>query len=399
MRVGSLRFLSVHRACRPVNSIAEVLHTPNSILCQPADEPIHFRPVDLFDPADAEGAAKLVSRERNRDLFGCGFDSSRDHFIARLDDVTIHRWTHLGYECFRIFVDRGVALSEPYSAHYKADWPTTRLYDTVNVDMAGTRAAFYACNELEPEMVLEDPVFYMLDKGATSYYHWMCEVAPRIWARDREPALAEMPMLVGDGALLPFQHQTLAMLRPARVTPFPWRCARVKRLYLSSFLSSGEVTRRLRPWFAQLRLRLGGTRLRDAPRRLYLSRHGAERRRVLNEDEVAEALRAYGFEPVTLDHRSVAEQIDLFAGAEAVVFPHGAAATNLAAAQPGTLAIECHSARLLNPTYWLLARALDLRYGIVCSGEPIEDYPDYLSDMTVDVAKLMGVIEAGLAAR
>src|SRR5262249_10875303 len=153
---------------------------------------------------------------------------------------------------------------------------------------------------------------YMLDKGAQNYYHWMCEVAPRVWARDIEPSLASVPMLISDAALLPFQRQTLLTLTPALATPFQWRCARFKRLYLSSFLTSGEVSRRLYPWFAGLRSRLGGDRRRDTPRRLYLSRGEVARRRVTNESEACEALRRLGFERVVLDGLTVAEQLDLF---------------------------------------------------------------------------------------
>jgi hypothetical protein len=399
MRARPFRFLSVHTICRPVGTIAEVFRTPNSILREAPDEPIDFRPVEFLDPADAQDATRLVSRERNRESFSVGFDSSEDHFVARLDDVTIHRLTFHGFECFRIFLDRGVALSEPYAAHYKADWFNVRRLDAVNMDMDGVRVPIYMHHELEPEIVVDDPVMYMLDKGAKNYYHWMCEVLPRVRAHDREPAFHSLPMLVNDSELLPFQRQTLGILNPAHVSPFPWRCARFKRLYLSSFLSAGEVAPRLRPWFRELRSRLGSTPLTDAPRRLYLSRRDATRRRVTNDAEVAAALQQFGFESVTLDGRSVAEQLELFAGAEAIVFPHGAAGGNLPAAPAGTLVIECHARSLLNPSYWLLTQAMKHRYGIVASGDDAAGEPDYLADMTVDIPKLLRVVDAGLKGR
>jgi capsular polysaccharide biosynthesis protein len=117
-----------------------------------------------------------------------------------------------------------------------------------------------------------------------------------------------------------------------------------------------------------------------------------------NDAEVAAALRPLGFERVTLEARSVAEQLDLFAGAEAIVLPHGAAGANLPAAPAGALLVECHSARLLNPCYWLMARAMDLAYGFVADGEGTEGV-DYAADLTVNPQKLLRVLEAGLAAR
>jgi capsular polysaccharide biosynthesis protein len=225
----------------------------------------------------------------------------------------------------------------------------------------------------------------------------MCEVLPRLWAAEAAPSLMSVPVLVNDGALAPFQQQTLLAAGAVKAVPFSWRCARFKRLYLPSFLSSGEVARRLRPWFARLRLLLGGGSS-AGPRRLYVSREDAQRRRMSNDAEVAAALRPLGFERVTLEARSVAEQLDLFAGAEAIVLPHGAAGANLPAAPAGALLVECHSARLLNPCYWLMARAMDLAYGFVADGEGTEGV-DYAADLTVNPQKLLRVLEAGLAAR
>jgi hypothetical protein len=395
--VASFQFLSVHAACRAVDSAEAVLAEPNAIFRLPPEPGLDLRRPDFFDPADAGEADRLASTDRGRSHFCIGFDSSQDHFLAGLDDVIVERRTLRGFECFRIFLDRGVALSEPVNAHYKADWPAMREFDGVAIDFQGERVPVYLHEVREPDITIEEPVLYLLDKNAASYYHWMCEVLPRLWARDAAPALRSLPMLVGDGAMTAFQHQTLVATGAAKVMPFAWRSARFKRLYLPSFLSSGEVARRLRPWFARLRALLGGGHA-GGPRRLYVSRDDAQRRRVTNDAELAAALRPLGFERVTLEGRSVAEQLGLFAGAEAIVMPHGAAGANLPAVPVGALLVECHPSRLLNPCYWLMARAMDLAYGLVAAGEPDEGV-DFSADMTIDPQKLLRVVGAGLAAR
>jgi hypothetical protein len=357
MPLASFRFLSIHTLCTPAASVAEAVGTPNSIHRFPPEPAIGFALPDPVDAADAQAAALLASRQRNRETFSVGFDASHDHFFARLDDVVIERASLRGHACFRIFIDRGVALSEPYQAHYKADWPAMRTPDAVHLQLEGEAVPVYLHEELDVDVVIDEPVLSLLDKHAANYYHWMCEVLPRLQAREADAGLAAAPVLVNDTARSAFHAQTLAALGARPLMPFRWRRARFKTLYVPSFLTSGEVARRLRPAFAWLRQRLGPTPAGDRPRRLYVSRDDAGQRRVANDAEVAAALAGLGFARVTLAGRSVAEQLDLFAGAEAIVLPHGAAGANLAAASPGTLVVECQPASLLNPSYWMLARA------------------------------------------
>ncbi len=400
MPIAPFRFLSVHAYCHRVASPEAVLATPNSVYRPEPDAPNSFDAPDFVDDSDRRHAEALVSPERNRDTFGVGLDASQDHFLARLDDVTVERWTLAGTECFRIFVDRGVALTEPFTAHYKADWPLVRAHDTIFADYKGQRVPIYLHDEQEPEVVFNDPAVYMLDKNASNYYHWMCEVLPRLWACAAVPELSRLPMVVNDQNLSTFQRQTLGtMLGSAQLVAFPWRAARFKRLYLSSFLTSGECAPRLRGWISQFRQRAGAAPADARPRRLYVSRSDAVRRRVLNEDDTWAALSRLGFERVTPGTLSVAAQLDLFANAEAVVLPNGAAAANLPATPPGALVVEFQPVVLLNPGVWPVARAMGHRYALVTTADSRGKVPDYEIDMTIDTAKLTRVVEAGLAER
>lgn len=399
MTLASMRFLSVDTVCRRVGSIAEVPGQANSLYRPPHDPVAPPREPAFFDPADAAAARKLASTERNRDVFGLGFDDSHDHFFARLDDVVVERRSVYDAEVYRIFIDRGIALSEPYNSHYKAEWSVFRGGDSITLNAGGATFPVYLHHEIEPEAVIEEPVILLADRRVDNYYHWMCEVLPRLWITEALPELARATMLVNDSPLSSFQKQTLgAIAGDAPLLRFPWRSARFKRLYVPSFIAAGETGRRLRPWYAHLRSRLGGEIQPGSPKRIYVSRAGATHRRVINNAEIAQALGAIGFTSVVLERMSVASQLALFAGAEAVVMPHGAAGANLAAAAPGTLVVECHAASLLNPTYWQLANALDLPYGIAVSGDLTEGKPDFAADISVDPAKLRRVVEAGLAA-
>lgn len=77
-------------------------------------------------------------------------------------------------------------------------------------------------------------------------------------------------------------------------------------------------------------------------RRLYISRAHSTRP-IVNEDELLPILRQYGFEIVTCEQLTVAEQIALFAEATCILGAHGAGLTNLLFAQPGTKVIEIYN--------------------------------------------------------
>lgn len=76
------------------------------------------------------------------------------------------------------------------------------------------------------------------------------------------------------------------------------------------------------------------------PRRLYISRVDAGRRLVLNDAEIFDTLKPYGFERVIPGQLPIEQQLNLFASAEVVIGPHGGAFTNLVACRHGTTIIE-----------------------------------------------------------
>jgi capsular polysaccharide biosynthesis protein len=101
------------------------------------------------------------------------------------------------------------------------------------------------------------------------------------------------------------------------------------------------------------------------PRRIYVDRRASPARPLTNESAVIAALLRYGFEPVRLETLSVADQVRLFRGAEAVVAPHGAALTNIGFCRPGTLVIELLMDAYCNWCFRHLAGLMQLRYDCV----------------------------------
>jgi capsular polysaccharide biosynthesis protein len=80
-------------------------------------------------------------------------------------------------------------------------------------------------------------------------------------------------------------------------------------------------------------------------KRIYISRKGANKRRVLNEDEVEATLKAYGFTTVLFETMGAIEQMAVTRNAEYVLSAHGAALVNTVFCEPTTRVIELCTAK------------------------------------------------------
>jgi capsular polysaccharide biosynthesis protein len=97
------------------------------------------------------------------------------------------------------------------------------------------------------------------------------------------------------------------------------------------------------------------------PRRIYLARAN-KTRGIINYAEVEAFFRTRGWAIVNPETMSLARQIALFAGCEAVCGLHGAAFTNLAWCASGTRVLELFAEGFLNGCYEGIALCLDLPY-------------------------------------
>jgi hypothetical protein len=122
--------------------------------------------------------------------------------------------------------------------------------------------------------------------------------------------------------------------------------------------------------------------------RLYVSRRDASRRRVVNETDLLRPLLARGFEIVSLDGRSFADQVDLFRSAAVVVAPHGAGLTNLLFTGAGTRVLELQERGAERPHFRRLAAAVGAEYrSVACVPDPRRP-----RDMVVDVTSALAVL-------
>jgi capsular polysaccharide biosynthesis protein len=129
-------------------------------------------------------------------------------------------------------------------------------------------------------------------------------------------------------------------------------------------------------------------------RRVYLTRRGARRRRVVNEDELMRALSRSGFEEVPSDRLTFAEQLRLFSETATLVAPHGAGLANMVFMPPGGSVLELqpegqNAAGTL--MYRCLAALAGQRYGVYVGAagagrEAIQVDPTELASQAADLS-------------
>jgi capsular polysaccharide biosynthesis protein len=127
------------------------------------------------------------------------------------------------------------------------------------------------------------------------------------------------------------------------------------------------------------------------PLRLYLSRAGAKRRRVLNEKALRPVWESFGFQTVVGHRLSFGEQVEMFSRAEAVVGAHGAALTNLLYSPPATRVLELHVQNDVHEHYYSLSAAAGHSYQAISGPGQINLWKQ--SDFTIDP----GIFERALA--
>ena len=169
-----------------------------------------------------------------------------------------------------------------------------------------------------------------------SHYHFLMECLPRIWCLEQYGVERDVPALV-PADLYPAWLEFLEMLGfpQERLIRVPAgasvRCA---TLYAPSLLSRGELLPPLAVQFLRERLLPGAQEAAETPARVYLSRNRMPRRHVRNEAEILPLLERHGFRTVYPEELGAAEQLRLFARAEAIVSPDSSALANLAFARP-----------------------------------------------------------------
>jgi len=133
--------------------------------------------------------------------------------------------------------------------------------------------------------------------------------------------------------------------------------------------------------------------LADRPRRrVFISRTGATRRRLLNEETLWKYLEKAGFERVRMEGLNFIEQVKLMRETAVLLAPHGAGLTNMLFCPEGTHVVEFADLSFPNPNFYAVASAMGLKYWLVSAEGKGEGHP-LERDMSVDPRSLQEILK------
>jgi hypothetical protein len=258
---------------------------------------------------------------------------------------------------------------------------------------------------------LDDPIETHGDRriivigGSDNWYHFILDYLPRLLAV-AECGLLECGWSVGLGhgkadlfapvlETLGIGKASILWLAEDRAHFFP------RALYISNFnleaVPHPHALALLRQ-FLQPKLpapESGGAK------RLFVSRAGIGRRRLLNEAALEAGLAERGFSIIHPEKLSLAEQAALFRDAELVVGVHGSALTNLVWCRDLKAVLELASSpsgiswRNTDPHFSVLARVLGASHRRLRASEKETVTPgDHMSDFTLDPDAVLSKIDA-----
>ncbi len=259
------------------------------------------------------------------------------------------------------------------------------------------------------------------DGVAFNYAHWLTEVLPRIAALARHGERLSVPLIV-DTDLHPNMLRSIALVAGADVTLYRLPLdAAVRVDVLHNVSPAGYVPFTLNPGsraafshgvFSRQALGEMVARLRrhtglegsggDGGRPKLLVRRNAAVRHIVNEDEVAEALSARGFQVVEPERLSLGEQVTLYSRASMVVGATGAGLANLVFCQPDCPAVVMMP-KFRETVYWYwrrIAAAAGAGPVFHVSGDqvtPLDDPYDPQAlhqDFRVDLKDVLAAVDA-----
>lgn len=253
-----------------------------------------------------------------------------------------------------------------------------------------------------PRSVAGQTLFAAVD--GFSYYHWLTGTLPKILFAARAGLNLESVQTIvvnpKHKGRVNFQTETLALLGLSLNNIL--FIDRGVHLVCDTLILPPEPTAQeqtdVHPWAlslvreAFLPLARQNASL-GSPRRLFIRRAAARRRRLLDEDLIEQKLADCGFVGVTLEAMAWQEQVALFRDAEVIVGLHGAGLSNLLFSSPGTRLVEILPDAWRNPCFKNLSRRIGGRYASV-PARAVGEKKGFAADARVDLDRLLAAIHS-----
>jgi hypothetical protein len=260
-------------------------------------------------------------------------------------------------------------IIEGHSTHYPQPLIKTDkelLLPTIERFMSLGRGTVYEsemeweCKNTNINKVETTPVFYFVYNCA-NYFHWIYDTVPYLYSYFKEKEVNDKLKLLinvpeGKDDLYVFVYETLDLLGIKKDDLiFLDKDTKYETLIIGSSLTHNRMS--LKPPHSNVFSIIDSMEGTSSKvKRVYVSRRTWTRpksnnigtdytneRRCINEDEVVEMLKGYGFKEIFCEDLSMKEKIGLFRSAEIVVGPIGGGMANILFCKPNTNVISINS--------------------------------------------------------
>lgn len=227
---------------------------------------------------------------------------------------------------------------------------------------------------------------WVLERSYHNYSHWLTAHLPKLLLLRQRGELedvyltAQRPRFIDDCLRLygfdPGSFPTFDPAVPLAVEELEVLSTdRFRPELLQSVRQELPLRRREKPW-----------------RKVFISRQGADRRRLINEAELWPKLERRGFQSVLMEDLSFAEQVRLMQETRVLLAPHGAGLTNMLFCAPESQIVELADLSFPNPNFYAVASAMKLHYWLV-PAEPVGQASPLERDLRVQVGLVVDVVE------
>ena len=247
-------------------------------------------------------------------------------------------------------------------------------------------------HETRPAMLLRKP-------GDSDFAHWIVELLPRVREfRAMFPSQRLLFAVPGSPASMRAVRQRTLEWLGVGEDEFLWLGSEPTRFDLLHFITTNSIHSHTHD-FTGLR-HVSAQALAKVPhgkahRRLYISREGATRCRLLNESDIMDQLAKRGFEIVKTHSMNIDEQVALFAEAEMVVGTTDTSMTNIVWAPEQCEVVSLSPDHGHEFLYWDIAGIRGQTFSFLF-GESADPARLGHADFTADPAMLGQVVDAGL---
>lgn len=233
----------------------------------------------------------------------------------------------------------------------------------------------------------DGPSVTIVNEWSNNFFHWFTEALPKLYCFLQNEA--KPTILLPANHAFSFQKRSLEMLG-FRYKYFYGKGLVCNNVYLPFRLSPSsaqynpEVLKQL-----VLQLKAGTSLEMQKGERIYVTRAKANKRKIINEQDVLDKVKSFGFDVIDFEDYNLDEQISIMHNAKILVSMHGAGLTNLIFCKSGSGVLELSlKNQVMDKCYFNLANAMDLiyYYQFCESDNNLNDYHN--ADILVDTNKL-----------